>query len=356
MDKTTHDLKVWPEFFGAILDGRKTFEVRNTRDRCFAVGDVLRLREWTPARGEQPGDYTGREVTRAVSYIVQGAPFLPVDLAVLGIIDDADGASAEHWRAQYVKQVVLRHERNKESDARLTAVTAERDKALADVGRWKRAYEELRLDFVALAEEKMALRAQVESALAGKSAENPVSDAVILARRVAQEREAAVRDGEAIRRAIGLDADAPTTDVLARLTETRPDLRESGERVMFLRRSGAEMAKRELLALCWRREQAETDPEKARAIRATLNALASLDLGAMEDFANVPPTSVLEIARREGAEAMRRRHAHHIEDVAVEADDVSRAWLLRCADEIRSGRVRALPLDAPGSGNKSGGA
>jgi hypothetical protein len=45
-----------------------------------------------------------------------------------------------------------------------------------------------------------------------------------VAQRVAQEREAAVRDGEAIRRAIGLDADAPTTSVLARLTETRPDL------------------------------------------------------------------------------------------------------------------------------------
>ena len=35
---TTHDLKTWPEFFDAILDGRKTFEVRDTRDRDFAVG------------------------------------------------------------------------------------------------------------------------------------------------------------------------------------------------------------------------------------------------------------------------------------------------------------------------------
>lgn len=47
--------------------------------------------------------------------------------------------------------------------------------------------------------------------------------------------------------------------------------------------------------------------------------------------------------RRAVADALRRGHAHHIEDVAVEADEVSRAWLLRCADEIRSGRVRALP-------------
>lgn len=291
-----HDLKVWTEFFDAILDGRKTFEVRNARDRCFAVGDVLRLREWTPASGEQPGSYTGREVTRWVSYVVQGAPFLPADLAVLGIVDDADGASAEHWRAQYVKQVVLRHERSKESDARLAAVTATRDSAIVDADQRKQEHEGLRVAFVAVAEERFALRAQVESALAGKSVENPVSDAVILAQRVAQEREAAVRDGEAIRRAIGLDADALTTDVLARLAETRPDLRESGERVMFLRRSGAEMAKREMLALCWRREQAETDPEKARVIRETLNALVSLDLGAMEDLAAVPPADDCDCA------------------------------------------------------------
>lgn len=237
---TTHDLKTWPEFFGAILDGRKTFEVRDTRDRDFAVGDVLRLREWTPGDGCRPGSYTGREATRTVSYIVRGAPFLPADLAVLGLIDDGDGVSAEHWRAQYVKQVNLRHERNKESDARVAAVTAERDAALARTERWKREHEGLHVDFVALAEEKMTLRAQVESALGGKPVQDPVSDAVILAQRVAQEREVAVRDGEAIRKAIGLDADASTTSVLARLAETHPDLLASGERATFLRRSGAE--------------------------------------------------------------------------------------------------------------------
>lgn len=78
----THDLKTWPEFFAAVIDGRKTFEVRRTDDRRFAVGDVLRLREWDPTSGA----YTGRETARCVSYIVEGPPFLPAGLAVMGIV------------------------------------------------------------------------------------------------------------------------------------------------------------------------------------------------------------------------------------------------------------------------------
>lgn len=320
---TTHDLKTWPEFFGAILDGRKTFEVRDTRDRDFAVGDVLRLREWTPGDGCRPGSYTGREATRTVSYIVRGAPFLPADLAVLGLIDDGDGVSAEHWRAQYVKQVNLRHERNKESDARVAAVTAERDAALARTERWKREHEGLHVDFVALAEEKMTLRAQVESALGGKPVQDPVSDAVILAQRVAQEREVAVRDGEAIRKAIGLDADASTTSVLARLAETHPDLLASGERATFLRRSGAEMAKRAMVLLCWNRCQAETDPEKVNALRATFNAMASLDLGAVEDLATLPSADSSILHDAAVIDVLRLRS--ELESMTAERDRLQRA-------------------------------
>jgi hypothetical protein len=97
-----HDLKTWPEYFAAVLDGRKTFEVRRTDDRHFAVGDVLRLREWDPACGA----YTGRATTQRVSYIVQGPPFLPAGLAVLGLdltaaleIARREGAEAMRERA-----------------------------------------------------------------------------------------------------------------------------------------------------------------------------------------------------------------------------------------------------------------
>jgi ASC-1-like (ASCH) protein len=42
----THDLKILPEYFDAVLSGDKTFEVRSIKDRTFNLGDTLRLREW----------------------------------------------------------------------------------------------------------------------------------------------------------------------------------------------------------------------------------------------------------------------------------------------------------------------
>jgi hypothetical protein len=62
-----HDLKVWPEFFDALADGRKPFEIRKN-DRDYQVGDVLRLREYAPG----PDVYTGRELRRTVSYMLEG--------------------------------------------------------------------------------------------------------------------------------------------------------------------------------------------------------------------------------------------------------------------------------------------
>lgn len=80
----THVLKIWPEFFDAIADGRKTFEVRFD-DRGYREGDLLRLREWEPA-GEV---YTGREITVRVTYILRGWD-LPKRATVLSIARCAD--------------------------------------------------------------------------------------------------------------------------------------------------------------------------------------------------------------------------------------------------------------------------
>ena len=40
-----HTLRTWPEFWDAIHDGRKTFEMRRA-DRDYKVGDTLCLRRW----------------------------------------------------------------------------------------------------------------------------------------------------------------------------------------------------------------------------------------------------------------------------------------------------------------------
>ena len=64
MSGREHDLKIWPEYFDAVVSGQKTFEFsRDARD--FETGDGLVLREWDPKTEE----YTGREKTATVGYI-----------------------------------------------------------------------------------------------------------------------------------------------------------------------------------------------------------------------------------------------------------------------------------------------
>ena len=77
-----HELKCWPEFFQAILDGRMKFQLRRN-DRAFQVGDQLLLREWDASPfhiGDKPQNktlaewedtaYTGREVLVRVDYVM----------------------------------------------------------------------------------------------------------------------------------------------------------------------------------------------------------------------------------------------------------------------------------------------
>jgi hypothetical protein len=62
---STHNLKCWPEFFQAILEGRKTHDLRRSDDRVFGVGDRLRLQEFDP-KAER---YTGREFEVEITYM-----------------------------------------------------------------------------------------------------------------------------------------------------------------------------------------------------------------------------------------------------------------------------------------------
>nr|DAJ14158.1 MAG TPA: activating signal cointegrator [Podoviridae sp. ctJ6o53] len=58
-----HALKTLPEYFEAVRNGDKTFELRKN-DRNFKVGDYLALNEWDGKK------YTGRSQLVKVRYIL----------------------------------------------------------------------------------------------------------------------------------------------------------------------------------------------------------------------------------------------------------------------------------------------
>lgn len=58
--------KVWPEYFEAIIFGKKKFELR-LNDFDVKEGDTLLLEEWNPNTKE----YTGRKVEKKVTYVAK---------------------------------------------------------------------------------------------------------------------------------------------------------------------------------------------------------------------------------------------------------------------------------------------
>ena len=58
--------KIWPEYFEAILAGKKKFELR-LADFDVKKGDILVLREWEPKTKE----YTGRILEKEAVYIIK---------------------------------------------------------------------------------------------------------------------------------------------------------------------------------------------------------------------------------------------------------------------------------------------
>ena len=60
----THELKILPEYFEAVLSRNKSFEIRRD-DRDFKVGDTLLLKEYDSIFKV----FTGRTAKRKITYI-----------------------------------------------------------------------------------------------------------------------------------------------------------------------------------------------------------------------------------------------------------------------------------------------
>lgn len=102
----THFLKTWPEYFQAIENGEKAFEVRR-KDRDFNVGDTLILEEFNPT--EAPADiygswgtYTGKSLKVKVTYVLDGGKFgVEEGFCVLGIspngFEKAEGSVGQNF-------------------------------------------------------------------------------------------------------------------------------------------------------------------------------------------------------------------------------------------------------------------
>ena len=74
-----HDLKIWPQYYEAVLSGEKNFEVREN-DRGFREGDDLALWEFGADL------YTGRALTATITYVHSGLGMAP-GYVVLGLGD-----------------------------------------------------------------------------------------------------------------------------------------------------------------------------------------------------------------------------------------------------------------------------
>jgi hypothetical protein len=83
--QVTHEVKCWPEFFSAILEGRKTFEIR-VDDRGYQVGDYLLEREFDPTDYKNGGrGYTGQSLKVQIGYIGRHIPGLPPNVVGMSI-------------------------------------------------------------------------------------------------------------------------------------------------------------------------------------------------------------------------------------------------------------------------------
>ena len=79
MSRQHHYLKTLTNFYQDIESGKKNFEVR-FNDRDFKVYDMLYLQEFIP-----PSTYTGREIRKEVTYVLDNPDYCKEGYVVLGL-------------------------------------------------------------------------------------------------------------------------------------------------------------------------------------------------------------------------------------------------------------------------------
>lgn len=79
------ELKCWPVYYDAIECDEKPFDLR-LNDRNYRVGDVLLLRRYD----NEHGIYTGKEMYKEITYILEQWEGLQPGYVILGLSRDAD--------------------------------------------------------------------------------------------------------------------------------------------------------------------------------------------------------------------------------------------------------------------------
>jgi hypothetical protein len=78
-----HNLKCLPQYFLPLSQEIKTFEYRKN-DRNYQIGDWLIIHEYDDQISGKIG-YTGKSVSRIITYILQDVMNLPKGYCILGI-------------------------------------------------------------------------------------------------------------------------------------------------------------------------------------------------------------------------------------------------------------------------------
>ena len=130
-----HELKTDSQVFDAVLEGRKTFEIRKD-GRGFSVGDLLKLRR-TLRTGEEmkkgfPLEYVGPPLYVYVTYILRGPIYGLADSWVIMGIIPRDSCSVEQIQPTTKRVKSLCWRDSVDGELKWT------DEGINKEGRWKR--------------------------------------------------------------------------------------------------------------------------------------------------------------------------------------------------------------------------